>query len=248
MRRVPEPELMLSDAQARAYAQADFAEPHSRYVELFAEKFPHRPARATVLDLGCGAADVTIRFAQANPGYVFDAVDGSPAMLKYARRAVARRRLSARIRLIQGVLPHTALRRASYDVIMCTSFLHHLRDPSVLWETVRKYSASGTIVFVADLKRPRSIDVAKRLVEKYSGAEPAILKRDFLNSLLAAFTPAEVKAQLRRAGLDGLHIEVISDRHLIVYGEIGRCGSVETKHAQLSAGRLAGSLTCRLCR
>ncbi len=225
MNRVPEPELMLSDKQARAYALADFAEPHSRYVRLFDEKFPHKPARAAVLDLGCGAADVTIRFAKSNPGYEFDAVDGSAAMLKYARRAVAKHRIADRIRLIRGVFPGVKLPHKSYDIIICSSFLHHLQDPGVLWETVRVYSRPGTIVFVADLKRPQTAHRAKWLVEKYSGAEPPILKRDFFNSLLAAFTPAEVRAQLRKAGLLELKVEVISDRHLIVYGIIGRLKS-----------------------
>ncbi|MCS7337195.1 MAG: class I SAM-dependent methyltransferase [Verrucomicrobiae bacterium] len=221
MERVPEPELMLSEAQARAYAHADFAQPHSRYVELFASKFPDRPARATVLDLGCGACDVTIRFALANPGYRFDAVDGSPAMLKYARRAIAAHGLGRRIRVIHGVIPAARLPRKSYDVVLCTSFLHHLHDPSVLWSLVRRYARPGAIVFVADLKRPASTAAARRLVEKYSADEPAILKRDFFNSLCAAFTPAEVRAQLRTAGLSELDVEVISDRHLLVCGVLG---------------------------
>src|SRR5205814_6090775 len=64
------------------------------------EIFPGRPARATVLDLGCGAADVVIRFAEANPRYTFHAVDGSAAMLKYARMALqGRPNLIRRIRL-----------------------------------------------------------------------------------------------------------------------------------------------------
>jgi len=51
-------------------------------------------------------------------------------------------------------------------------------------------------------------------VETYSGAEPEVLKRDFFHSLCAAFTLAEVTAQLREAGLDrALHCKMISDRH-----------------------------------
>jgi len=220
MRRIKEPELMDDAEQARAYAEADFAEPHNSYVTLFARKFPRRPKRATVLDLGCGAADVTIRFAKANPGYTFHGVDGSAAMLKYGRKALARERLSRRIRLIQGFLSGAPIPRQSYDVIICSSFLHHLHDPQVLWQTVWQHSRKGTIVFVADLFRPASPARAGKLVEQYSGDEPAVLKRDFINSLLAAFTPREVEAQLREAGLSHLQVEVISDRHLIVFGKI----------------------------
>lgn len=67
--RIPEPELMDDPEQARAYAGADFSEPHQAFVERFTQCFPrHRPRR--VLDLGCGAADITIRFARAIPGAI----------------------------------------------------------------------------------------------------------------------------------------------------------------------------------
>jgi len=45
-----------------------------------------------------------------------------------------------------------------------------------------------------------------------------VLRRDFHASLCAAFSPAEVEAQLRAAGLAGLRVNVASDRHLTVTG------------------------------
>ena len=220
MKRIVEPELMTEEEQARAYAAADFEAAHSVYPKLFAEKFPRRPKRARVLDLGCGSCDVTIRFARANPGYVFHGVDGSAAMLKYGRVAVARARLSRRIKLIHGFIPGAPVPEKAYDVILSSSFLHHLHDPQVLWQTVRRYAKPGAIVFVPDLRRPATRAQARRFTGKYSGTEPEVLKRDFYNSLLAAFTPAEVRRQLKQAGLDGLKVEITSDRHLVVFGRM----------------------------
>ena len=118
MNRVPEPELMLDEEQARAYAQADFESAHSLYPPLFAETFPNRPAKALVLDLGCGPCDVTIRFARANPGYKFHAVDGSAAMLKYAGERIARDAdLAGRIRLIEGYIPGAPIPEKAYDAM-----------------------------------------------------------------------------------------------------------------------------------
>lgn len=37
MDRAPEPELMDDAAQAMAYAEADFSEPHGRFIELYRE-------------------------------------------------------------------------------------------------------------------------------------------------------------------------------------------------------------------
>lgn len=221
MKRIVEPELMSEEEQARAYAKADFESAHSFYPRLFAEKFPRRSKRALVLDLGCGPCDVTTRFAKANPGYIFHAVDGSAAMLKYGRTRLARDQgLVRRIRLIEGFIPGAPIPRRSYDVILSSSFLHHLHDPQVLWQTVRKYSHRGAIIFVPDLRRPLSLAHAKALAQRYSGTEPEVLKRDFFNSLLAGFTPAEVRRQLKQAGLSGLAVQTISDRHLLVFGRM----------------------------
>ena len=221
MKRIVEPELMSAEEQAQAYAEADFKSAHGLYPKLFAEKFPHRPRHSFVLDLGCGPCDVTIRFAKANPGYTFHAVDGSAAMLKFGHAAVARQHgLTRRIKLIEGFIPGAIIPRKAYDMILSSSFLHHLHEPQVLWQTVKQYARRGTIVFVPDLRRPVSKTKARAMAKKYSGAEPEILKRDFLNSLLAAFTPAEVKRQLKAASLAELTVEIISDRHLLVFGTI----------------------------
>ena len=233
MIRVPEPELMDSDEQARAYAAADFSEAHQSYVTLFHETFPRRPARATVLDLGCGAADVVIRFAQANPRYTFHAVDGSAPMLKYARKALqGRPNLVRRIKLVQAFIPEARLPRKTYDAILSSNFLHHLHDPEALWRTIRRYAKHGTLVFVTDLFRPPNRAAAKRLVERYAAAEPAVLQRDFLNSLLASFTVEEVRKQLIQVQLGHLRIKVISDRHLMIFGRM-RPGSF---HVQNDSG------------
>jgi ubiquinone/menaquinone biosynthesis C-methylase UbiE len=213
MRRIIEPELMSDDEQALAYTNADFEAAHSKYPKLFAVCFPRRPRKALVLDIGCGPCDVTRRFAKANPDYRFHAVDGSPAMLKQAPP-------HPRIRLIQGIIPKAKLPAKHYDVILSSSLLHHLPDPQALWQTIQHYSHPGTIVFVVDLRRPTTEAAARKLAKKYSDGEPAILQRDFFNSLHAAFTVSEVRRQLDAAGLSSLKVRSISNRHLAVFGSI----------------------------
>jgi hypothetical protein len=71
---------------------------------------------------------------------------------------------------------------------------------------------------VADLRRPQTTAVARRMVDTYAAGEPDILRRDFYHSLCAAFEPREVEAQLEAAGLSELAVAVISDRHLVVHG------------------------------
>lgn len=219
MRRVPEPELMDDPAQAEAYASADFREPHDAFVAHFARLFPEfREGR--VLDLGCGAADITIRFARAYPGTRLDGVDGAAAMLALGRNAVARARLEARITLIERRLPDPALAGAAYDAVICNSLLHHLADPCVLWQTVAAAVRPGAPALVMDLLRPVSREAAQALVNLHAAGAPMLMQRDFLHSLCAAYRPEEIRAQLEASGPAGLALEVVSDRHWIVWGRI----------------------------
>jgi SAM-dependent methyltransferase len=219
MQRVPEPELMDDPAQAEAYASADFSEPHDAFVAHFARLFPDFAA-GRILDLGCGAADVTIRFARAYPSARLDGVDGAAAMLERGHGAVSRAGLGARVTLIERRLPDRGLASPIYDAVICNSLLHHLADPRVLWQTVAAVARLGAPVLVMDLMRPGSLEAAQALVERHAADAPALLRRDFQHSLCAAYRPDEVVAQLEVAEFSGFAVEVVSDRHWIAWGRI----------------------------
>ena len=218
MDRIPEPELMDDAEQARAYATADFSEPHQAFVDHFKRCFPEQQPQH-VLDLGCGPADVTIRFARAYPACQLTGVDGAAAMLQFGRQAIRADGLSSRIRLLNIRLPGNVSGR--FDTVISNSLLHHLAHASVLWQALTTNAAQGAAAFVMDLRRPDTCGAATELVEQYSGDEPDVLKRDFFNSLLAAYRPEEIQGQLTTAGLgDHLRVDVVSDRHLIVWGHL----------------------------
>jgi cyclopropane fatty-acyl-phospholipid synthase-like methyltransferase len=218
MERVPEPELMDEPVQALAYASADFSEPHEAFVAQFKRCFPAFSGGA-VLDLGCGPADVTIRFARAYPAARIVGVDGAQAMLDLGQRAIAAAGLEDRIRLDRLRLPAPIAGEPRYAAVISNSLLHHLGEARVLWEAVAAAAAPGSPVFVMDLMRPPSREAALALLALHAAEAPEVLRRDFLNSLCAAFRPDEVRLQLAAAGLSHLQVEVVSDRHLIVHGQ-----------------------------
>lgn len=220
MEREPEPELMDDTEQAAAYAHADFEEPHSRFIQLFRETFPGEELGGTVLDLGCGPADIALRFARAYPGCAVQGVDGAAAMLEHGEARLQQAGLTARVQLIHAYLPDASLPLAAYDAIISNSLLHHLRDPVVLWRTIRRYAKTGAPIFVMDLLRPASRAAAQALVDNYAADEPPILRHDFFHSLLAAYRLEEVIAQLRGAGLGHLQVGQVSDRHILVHGRM----------------------------
>ncbi len=219
MDRIPEPELMDEDEQARAYAEADFEEPHAHCLDLLLESIPEFPDEGIAVDLGCGPGDITLRFARHFPKWQVDGIDGAAAMLHYGQQDLMRSGLSERVRLIHGYLPLEQFPRDSYDFIFSNSLLHHLADPMVLWNTVKQAGTSGTPVFIMDLARAENQEEAKRLVDEYAAGEPNILRTDFFHSLCAAYRPEEVQAQLKEAQLE-LEVRQVTDRHLIVWGSI----------------------------
>ncbi len=220
LQRQPEPrELMDEPEQARAYAEADFSEANALFLSLLGRLHPG-PLDGPVLDLGCGPADIPLRLARRHPGIRVDAVDGAPAMLALAREAVAAAGLEERVRLHRCRLPHDPLPGGPYRVLLSNSLLHHLSDPADLWRLLPRQAAADALVLVMDLARPASAAAAEQLVKRYAADAPPVLRRDFHASLLAAYTPEEVEAQLRRAGLGGLRVSMVSDRHLAVEGRL----------------------------
>jgi len=220
MPRVTEPELMDDMAQAAAYDAADFSAAHGRRVELFGDRWPGEAPPRHMLDLGCGSGDVLERFAAAFPDARFTGVDGAAAMLDLARARMARAGFASRLRFVQALMPSDDIPDDGYDVVMSHSLLHHLHEPAVLWETVKRHARPRSFIFVADLRRPESEAAARALVDDLSAGEPEVLQRDFYNSLRAAFTPDEIRAQLDAAGLSSLAVETDGDIHVLVHGHI----------------------------
>jgi len=221
MQRIPEPELMNDEAQARAYAEADFEAPHSYFIDLFQQTFPNLNITGCVLDLGCGPADISLRFARAYPECELHAVDAAEAMLGYADKAVQQANLADRIHLLPGYLPDARLPLHQYDAVISNSLLHHLADPLSLWRTVQEYAAADAPVFIMDLMRPTSASQAQALVAEYAADEPPVLQHDFYHSLLAAYTPQEVEQQLNSQALP-FSVRIVTDRHLVVSGTMTR--------------------------
>ena len=223
MKRIPEPELMDEASQALAYAEADFDEPNQLFLELFMDRFPDFDG-TTVVDLGCGPADITTAFALQHPGVKAIGVDGAQSMLEFGHRRIEKTDLTGQVVLKCLYLEPDSFKHicpsGKADAVISNSLLHHLATPDTLWQAINFLGGNGTKILVMDLTRPDSTLEARKIVDTYASDEPDILRQDFYNSLLAAYTVDEIRGQLDDHGLGGLCISRPSDRHLLVYGEL----------------------------
>jgi cyclopropane fatty-acyl-phospholipid synthase-like methyltransferase len=216
MQRVLEPELMDDPAQAEAYAAADFSAENQGFVDRFREYFPEF-SQGRVLDLGCGPGDIPIRFATLYPACQVIGVDASSPMIRLGERAVQQAGFSDRV-MLRCERYETVAGARIVDAVISNSLLHHLPNPLQFWQKLRQLIRPGAPVLVMDLLRPESPEAAHAIVDRYAKGAPDILRRDFYNSLLAAFTEDEVTTQLARMNLTRLLIDIPDDRHWVVGG------------------------------
>lgn len=221
MERIPEPRDLMDDVeQARAYAYADFSEANGLFIDLI-EREADGMLEGPMLDLGCGPAAIPIALARRHAQLTIDAIDGAQAMLELARTAMSTEPdLQQRIRLQCRYLPCDDLPQGHYPLLASNSLLHHLGDPAALWQTIARCARPGARVVVMDLARPNTEVAVDALVESHTIDAPDVLRRDFRNSLLAAYTVDEIERQVSAAGLDLLDVRMVSDRHWAAIGEV----------------------------
>ncbi|MBH0180974.1 MAG: class I SAM-dependent methyltransferase [Nitrospira sp.] len=162
---------------------------------------------------------IPIRFVTLYPACQVVGIDASAPMIRLGEQAVTQAGLADRITLRCERIDAVAGARIA-DAALSNSLLHHLPNPLQFWNKLRLLVKPGSPVLVMDLLRPDSPEEAQAIVDQYAAGEPDVLRRDFYNSLLAAFTEDEVTTQLARMNLTRLLIDIPDDRHWVVGGVI----------------------------
>ncbi len=162
-----------------------------------------------VLDIATGGGDVPLALVRcarrAGVKIEVDGGDVSPTALA-AARAAAERSASGRGGAVPvRFFPLDALRETlprGYDAVVCSLFLHHLSEESAVQLLAAMAAAARRRVVVNELRRSpvnaALVTAAARLVTR-----SRIVHVDGLRSVRAAFSPRELRALARRAGLGG---------------------------------------------
>jgi trans-aconitate methyltransferase len=188
MKRVLEPELMLDQEQCLEFYRSvpDI---------VLSEKLRFLPETisGTVGELGCGPAVFTKMLLEKFPSISIDAYDGSDQMLRLAKMHIDDQ---DRINIINELIENIDKK---YDMIISLNTLHHIHDPLIFWNTVKRMSTNHTKILVTDLMRPNDEESVYRIVDQVLGQsnENSLFKEDFVNSLKASFTKEEVEEQVK---------------------------------------------------
>jgi len=225
MNRTPEPELMQSPSQVRAYADADFSRSDSMVVKSL-EKYLKKVGRTLnktdlIFDMACGPGNIAERIAKNWPFVNVLGIDGSMEMLNEAENKLSKnltKNLSYKLIDINSITSGDIHFPCKANVLVSNSALHHFHDPYCFWSALKKLGKTKCIHIHRDLIRPASIEKAFELEEKHLLNSPEILKKDFYASLKASFTVDEVNQQLVNAGLSQLEVFQVDELYFEIIG------------------------------
>lgn len=142
-------------------------------LELITEAISrHYPSGISVLDIGCGAGNYSVKLAHKLDDVNYTLSDLSKPMLD---RAVERLSglTKAAVRTVKGDFRAQPLVEGKYDVIIATAVLHHLRDDKD-WETtfqkLYKLLKPGGSIWIFDLVEQHTEALQQYLYNDLYGA------------------------------------------------------------------------------
>lgn len=154
-----------------------------------------QPSRLTVLDVATGGGDIPRWLIGRRRPLDLIAADLHPQMLQLARRWSA----GLPIHFLRCDARQLPFRDRSIDVVLCSLMLHHLTEPDAV-TTLRELSRiARRRLIVNDLRRSRVAYLLIWAITRFS--RNRLTRYDSPVSVQRAFTPAELEALARAAGL-----------------------------------------------
>jgi ubiquinone/menaquinone biosynthesis C-methylase UbiE len=151
----------------------------------------------SVLDVGCGAADVPKALlasaSKRGEPLAITCLDRSEQMLTIAARD------ACGLQFVRGDAAHLPFEDGSFDVAVCTLTLHHLAEDDAVRMLREMRRVSRFTPIVCDLRRSRTAYLAARAFARLF-SKNRLTRNDAPASVLRSYTPPEALALAQRAG------------------------------------------------
>jgi tRNA (cmo5U34)-methyltransferase len=150
------------------------------------------PHARRLLDIGCGAGNYSLKMLEKIPGLDVTLLDLSRPMLDRAQQRVSAA-TKGKVRTVQEDIRDIELGAGSFDIILASAVLHHLRTDDE-WKKVfsklhRALSPGGS-VWIADMTEHTTPAVQAEMVRRY-GEYLAGLKDEKYRDMVFAYIEKE---------------------------------------------------------
>ncbi len=116
------------------------------------ESIRRRPGPCTLLDVGCGGADLALWLVRREPSLSITCLDHDPRVADYARRRCAG---AERIEVRLGSASELEA-LGSFDYVFANHFLHHQEDERLAPTVAAMLARTRRLLVITDLLRDRS--------------------------------------------------------------------------------------------
>jgi SAM-dependent methyltransferase len=200
--RIPEEdEIMADPGGVSEYIQAMSDDYGGAYNLILSKLSKTLPERGAALDIGTGPGVLLCKMAELFPGIEWLGIDLSPAMLQRAEERIAKRRLS-NVRVRQWDIHKIDSLPETFDFVCVSLTLHHVRTEAealaLINSCVARLKPDG-VLFIFDLVRPKTDHMARFVADHYIKEHGALVYKDGLASMRAAFSFRELKAVLEES-------------------------------------------------
>ncbi|NES69275.1 MAG: class I SAM-dependent methyltransferase, partial [Okeania sp. SIO2D1] len=196
--------------EAEEYDSMDFLEVNQAFAESSIEI---GPKKGLVLDVGTGTARIPILICQQQPEWQIIGIDLSKNMLTIGERNIEKAQLQSQIKLELVDAKKLPYSEHSFEMVISNSIVHHLSEPLLFFQEVKRVLQPQGGIFIRDLLRPETPELKEELVDKYARDCNQHQQKLFRDSLQAALTIVEVEKIVKDAGIKEVKIYQSSDRH-----------------------------------
>jgi tRNA (cmo5U34)-methyltransferase len=127
------------------------------------------PGAASLLDVGCGAGNYTLKILERLPNLDVTLIDLSQPMLERAVERISRV-TSGKVNVLQGDIRDLQLGASRFDIVCAAAVLHHLRESDEWHSVCTKFYTSlkpGGSVWISDLIEHSDARVQSLMWERY---------------------------------------------------------------------------------
>ena len=224
LKRILEPEVMDTVAEAADYNSMDHSTVNRSFVDDFIGSLSHLPVTPNslcVFDAGTGTALIPLELMKRGLRICITASDLAEQMLIVARKNVEEAGHRESIRLVLCDCKCLPDESASYDAVMSNSIIHHIPEPRHVLAELWRILKPGGLLFVRDLMRPKDDATLDAIVQAYAGTANTHQQQMFRDSLHAALTVEEVCEILQQNGIPTAGTRPSSDRHWTISAHKG---------------------------
>ena len=142
-----------------------------RYAAIAREIAAESPPSSTVLDVGCGPAEILVRLARISPTLRLTGVDVDGPMIDRARRKAARAGVTPTF--VVGDAAALPFEDNSFDLVVSSFAVHHWPDPHAGLAEVMRVLKPGGKAIIWDIASPMAMVEAHVAEAHASGRRPA---------------------------------------------------------------------------